>query len=479
VSSGVLISSEVNIESGITLTDADCALTPPDTINRKPILNPETVADPAGGSDQYWDYSNLAVDLEASARVSTFDPVTGDTTFPMANVAQPGGSTTLPGLVVPLVRYASYDENGKVELGWISEAVEFSLEPLTGNPDDKLSFKESATIYEMPHVEIEYPASYGQSWVSDHSGSLNWDATIAFAGLTDTPSSGVSYCHQEGEVIGWGTLRLPNGPDGALNEFEALLIEDTETCIDSFFTFGMPTPDALLAGFGIVQGRSDTRTSYRFFAKGLKSEILSIDRFENAGVVDSDVTISAEVDLATGITLTAADCALTPPDTIVRQPLLNPETILDPTEGADQYWDYSNLEVDLGAGMRISTFDPLTGDTTFPMANVTQPSGVSTLPGLVVPRLDYRKHDENGKVELGWISEAVEFSLEPLTGNPDDKLSFNASTSEYEMPHIDIEYPASYGQSWVSDHGGTLNWDATIAFAGLTDAPSAGVSYCH
>jgi hypothetical protein len=216
----ILFFGQLNAQ--ITLTRADCAFSAPDTIIGKRILNPESVLDPTEGPDQYWDYRDLIVDLRAGRGISTFAPVAGDTTFPMANVTHPSGASTLPGLVVPRVDYASYDENGKVELGWISQAIEFSLAPLTGNPDDKLSFNESTTTYEMPHVHIEYPASYGESWVSDHSGTLNWDATIAFAGLTDAPSAGVSYCHQEGEVVGWGTLRLPNGPDGALNEFEAL-----------------------------------------------------------------------------------------------------------------------------------------------------------------------------------------------------------------------------------------------------------------
>ncbi len=377
--------------------------------------------------------------------------------------------------------YHSNDENGKVHLGWISEAIEFPLVAFTGNPADKLSFVASTSIFETPHINIEYPASFGRKWESDHSGVLNFETTATAFGLSDAPTTGITHCHQEGEVVGWGTLKLPNSNGGAPNEVEAILVKTVETCVDSFFLFGQPAPPTFLGAFGIVQGRSSTRTNYSFYIKGLKSEVLSIERRQNEGseAFSSNVSISAEVDLDSGITLTSADCTLSPSDTVIMKPILNPATVADPTEGLDQYWDYSNITVDPGAETHTDTYAPVTANAVFPTATASSPSSIATLPGLAVPRLNYHRNDENGKVHLGWITEAIEFPLEVFTGNPADKLSFVETITILETPHINIEYPTSFGRKWESDHNGVLNWETTAAAFGLSDVPTSGISYCH
>ena len=102
------------------------------------------------------------------------------------------------------------------------------------------------------------------------------------------------------------------------------------------------------------------------------------------------VTIVAmTLQLSGQITLTSADCTLSPPDTVIRKQILNPATVADPTEGDNQYWDYSDIAVDPGAETHATAYAPVTANAVFPTATASSPVLFPTLPGLAVPRLNY------------------------------------------------------------------------------------------
>jgi hypothetical protein len=266
---------------------------------------------------------------------------------------------------------------------------------------------------------------------------------------------------------------LPNGPGGALNEVEALLIKDTETCIDSFFTFGMPTPDALLAGFGIVQGRSNTRTSYRFFAKGLKSEILSIDRFENAGVVDSDATISTEVDLGSSITLERQDIIAEVDLSIFRE-YINPDSVYTPNVGANQVWDYTGLPT---IGRDTITLE-VSNDVTFPNADFvteTQDYLAAGNVGAVFDRSDFYVLNDSTYGVIGSKFGPTNIPLIAITGSDTDSLNSLGSVALYPNdPTYRAWFPMNYrddirNSNYIVDN----NFLLTVVAFGLDHVPTA------
>ena len=110
------------------------------------------------------------------------------------------------------------NDDGIVEVGFHTD---YSVFPLaTGNPDDAIIWEEQCHAYYLPFLPL--PMSYGDQ--SAHAARLphSQRTTVTFAGIIDQPSGYVQLFEQEKEVVGWGSVTIPDG-NGASLSFEAYL----------------------------------------------------------------------------------------------------------------------------------------------------------------------------------------------------------------------------------------------------------------
>jgi hypothetical protein len=227
---------------------------------------------PEEGENMVWDYSDLTFDHGGSFYSV---PLDSDSCFENASrqdfgLNQYGGN----------IRYMyELNDDGIVEVGFHTD---YSVFPLgTGNPDDAVIWEEQCHAYYLPLLPL--PMSYGDQ--STHVVRLphSQRTTITFASIIDQPSGYVQLFEQEKEVVGWGTVTIPDG-NGASLSFKALLEKTTLTVTDSFYLNGMPTPESILTAFGLTQGVSNTIVRYNH--RNQDNEFLTQIILNDAGNVD-------------------------------------------------------------------------------------------------------------------------------------------------------------------------------------------------
>lgn len=140
-----------------------------------------------------------------------------------------------------------------------------------------------------------------------------------------------------------------------------------------------------------------------------------------------------------------------------------------PAEGANQLWDYSNLEV---IGNSLSVFSSADGDNTFPGAKYITPREL-TFQAFSYNSLVYEAIDENGVYELGRLPQDTTFSITAISGGPNDVLRFVGVPLPFEGRLDFIRFPLSYQDSWTQSHTETTPFELTVAAFGLNMVPGA------
>ena len=246
---------------------------------------------PEEGADVTWDYSATAL----TSPFSYFkDPISGDPTFPEANLTEPTTESFLGLVELPVVFYERIDDNGFGTLGRVSSSASLPLGALTGGANDTITTLPNTTIYGAPTYYTKFPLAYQDSWQTSVTISPNFLITVEGFGLDQAPASQSASFSTNASVVGYGTLILPN-PDGSGGSvsMEALLLRADRVKVDSFFLAGQPAPPAMLGALGLEQGEISTRTTYSFYAKGLPRTALTITVVNgqvNAAGMSADVT---------------------------------------------------------------------------------------------------------------------------------------------------------------------------------------------
>ena len=149
----------------------------------------------------------------------------------------------------------------------------------------------------------------------------------------------------------------------------------------------------------------------------------------------------------------------------------------DPSEGADQVWDYTGLV------LTDTVTQPLTAYSgpEYPEANISWTRiSVSSSGGVSAPfeRTDYESLDETEYGRVGVKYGATNIPLGAFTGNPADTVYFLENYGEW--PNGTEQYawfPMNYEDTRSSNFIQTLNNQLSIAAFGFDQTPGAQVVY--
>ncbi len=237
------------------------------------IMSPAGLSLPAEGADVTWDYSGQAL----TAPFNYVKNPVSEPLFPDANLVEYSTGLALGIAPQGVNFYEQLAEDGYKVLGRTTTAMDLPSQPLTGGPNDTISFLGAVNVYEEPNYYLKFPLIYEDSWDTEINIAGNYLMTVQAFGLDHVPASSNYNYQSTNTVAGYGTLILPH-PDGVGTvSLEALLLKETTLRTDSFFLAGQPAPQIMLSALGLVQGNTATYSDYSFYAKGLNRSALYLE----------------------------------------------------------------------------------------------------------------------------------------------------------------------------------------------------------
>lgn len=268
-----VISFCLQLNAQITIERSDYLLEIGDTTFFWMTPSPDNIPLPTEGEDLVWDYST--VNFSTNAPFRFYHPAGTDANFADANIVVATSTTGfIPGLTLPVTFVSRLDEEGHRTLGRIDSPAAVPLAGTTGGPNDSLNFTGTVNIYESPVIDAYFPMNYNDSQTGILTARNPFLLTVAAFGLDHTPGSGDFLFTNSINVVGWGTLQVPDVDGGDAIELEVLLRKDVTIIVDTFTLGGAPAPQALLDAFGLTQGRVRESTEYSFWAKGLDAAVM-------------------------------------------------------------------------------------------------------------------------------------------------------------------------------------------------------------
>lgn len=222
------------------------------------------VAPPQGGADQVWDFSDLDLNLLS---VNLNFPVADDDTCFTGTTTFRNTSLNFQGFVYPARDYEITNDSGRYTRGQKVPAAKFSLLQVTGNPADTLAF--SALNIELNAPFIRFPATFGSAFVDTIIINNPFALTVSGFGLNMTPGNEHTETVYHRDIIGYGTIILPQSDGSVTEPLEVLLSRDSTVTTATYTLGGAPAPPALLQAFGLMEVNVSTRVSYFFHAKGV------------------------------------------------------------------------------------------------------------------------------------------------------------------------------------------------------------------
>ncbi len=239
---------------------------------------------PTEGAAQTWDFATGITPDTNYVRPRT--DATADTDFPSA-LNKRSSPLSFQGFLIQQELYEAVDANGWYEYGAKLHAADYSLQNVTGNPNDSIHFLDHNDVYTGRADYLQFPLNYQDAWIGTRKETVNFELTVASSSLNRTPGSQVATFTFDREVVGYGTLQIPTANGSPSAPFDVLMIKSTRTVVDSFYLGGMPAPAALLAAFGLTQGQSDVHEAYIWYRKGFGYPVGGLS-IENglAGTID-------------------------------------------------------------------------------------------------------------------------------------------------------------------------------------------------
>jgi len=241
------------------------------------------VVAPSEGIGQTWDYSGLQTD--EPFEVNWID-ASGDTDYPTAlNYRQ--ANLSFQGFGMRGRLYEAVDEGGWYDQGRIILDTVHSITAISGGADDVLHFPGQVQEFEGRLDYVAFPASFGSSWESSRIEYTHFNLTVAGFGLNNVPGMQKRIISQDRNVVGEGTLILPDADGNPSGPLDAILIKvDNRVTVDSFFLGGALAPPTLLGAFGLTQGNVATfEDFYVLYVPGFHSLAMSIDVDDDGDVI--------------------------------------------------------------------------------------------------------------------------------------------------------------------------------------------------
>jgi hypothetical protein len=227
---------------------------------------------PSIGSGEEWNYSNLS---EEASLIFDYTDATGDTVFTNAN------NSRVWNYIFQGMTYSADHIDGIDANAWTSEGRRiygegYSITSVTGGANDSLIFLDHDDVFAAPHLNLVFPASFGNSWNSVYERELPFLLTVEGSGVVNNPGTFTEFRTTELEVVGDGTLIIPLSNGGAAPARDVILVKETLTEIDSVFLNGEPAPPTLMAAFGLTQGETTVITTYSFYTPDFGSALLVV-----------------------------------------------------------------------------------------------------------------------------------------------------------------------------------------------------------
>lgn len=220
-----------------------------------------SIAIPASGENQHWDYSQLESTGSFGSTFTT--PQNG--AFPTATIAS-RLAFIFSGYRIEGKRFEEISSQGHFSLGQ-------SVEETTIIIDEGLiqgSLVVPAQNIPSKQTEIQFPATYGSTWSTpDTRVVANARLTVLF--YNNTPAQLVQHHITHDTIIGWGRITVPGN-----SSHDVLLHKQIVVQIDSFYINGQPASDLLLTPLGMKQGDTLYQEYYSFHAAKVKGEVLQL-----------------------------------------------------------------------------------------------------------------------------------------------------------------------------------------------------------
>jgi hypothetical protein len=216
------------------------------------------------GANQTWDYSSVV-----STGLSTYPnyDATDSTAYPNA-YSFTRDDLYVFGAPVETYRFDALDNSGRYTSSLYIKEFILPLGGVTGGASDQIKVLRQRSIYTGRMDYIQFPVQATSNWTGTKTYNNQFELTVAAYNLTQTPGALKASETQQREVVGYGSLILPDENGSPMPAVNALLIEVTRTVVDSIFLGGAPAPTALLNAFGLVQGSVRVNTFYVFYAPG-------------------------------------------------------------------------------------------------------------------------------------------------------------------------------------------------------------------
>lgn len=236
-------------------------------------LSSQVVGLPAEGPGQNWDYSNLVAD---EFNVNVYSEPGNDPAF-MTALNKRQRDLLFLQFFLPSTGFEALDDMGWYDMGKRSSTVSYSIQPISGSPDDSLVFVGGADVFGGRIDKVKFPTAYQDHWVESHVETTNFQLTVTAYGLNKTPGYQKRILTEDREVVGYGKLTIPLENGDSSSPMDVLLVKDYRSAIDSFFLGGAPAPSFLLGAFGISQGMMSADSFYVFYTPGYGSPVYSLD----------------------------------------------------------------------------------------------------------------------------------------------------------------------------------------------------------
>lgn len=258
-------------------------------------LQPPTI-----GENQTWDLSDLNITHVINQE---FLDASGDEFYTNATNYREA-IYPLNDLVIESKDFYLADDQGYSRIGRRITEVVFPIAQITGGANDKLKINGGNIPFESRLDYVKFPLEYEKTWTEGFDRVTNFELTVESYGLIETPGVFISYISETRTVIGSGKLTIPN-QDGGIMTIDALLIEVTNTEIDSVFLGGQPAPPQLMSAFNLTQGELTNDVFYVYYSPGYAQSVASYDMTE--GYISysalSSITTSVETDVMNSLSV--------------------------------------------------------------------------------------------------------------------------------------------------------------------------------
>ena len=142
-----------------------------------------------------------------------------------------------------------------------------------------------------------------------------------------------------------------------------------------------------------------------------------------------------------------------------------------PATGANQVWDYSNLQASFRSGTGLSPVQ----NASFSENCLEDTESLPLTPNASFYASAIYNQDSKGFYVPGYIIDQQNYGLN--TGTPGDYLAIPSQVIKYDNRQNIIAYPATYQSKWTNTYTLSYNFEMTVAVYGLTDETFTKVAH--